>query len=172
MDLQIDEDEGEDLLRSLQAELRRRERGNAVRLEVSGNAPQDSLNWLLPRAGPRRQARRLRRGGAAVPGRHQRAAAPVDERRDLRDEAFLPQYVPPLRDGEDIFETITARDVLLHHPYESFEAVIDFMSQAAEDPRVLAIKQTLYRTGGDSPIGARARSARPSWASRSRRWSS
>jgi polyphosphate kinase len=75
-----------------------------------------------------------------------------DERRDLRDEAFLPQYVPPLRDADDFFETIAGRDVLLHHPYESFEAVIDFLSQAAEDPRVIAIKQTLYRTGGESPM--------------------
>jgi polyphosphate kinase len=75
-----------------------------------------------------------------------------DERRDLRDEAFSPQYVPPLRDSEDFFESIAERDVLLHHPYESFEAVIDFLWQAAEDPRVLAIKQTLYRTGGESPL--------------------
>jgi polyphosphate kinase len=75
-----------------------------------------------------------------------------DERRDLRDEVFTPQYVPPLRDADDFFETIAARDVLLHHPYESFEAVIDFLSQAAEDPRVIAIKQTLYRTGGESPL--------------------
>ncbi len=75
-----------------------------------------------------------------------------DERRDLRDEPFAPQYVPPFRDSEDFFATISERDVLLHHPYESFEAVIDFLWQAAEDPRVLAIKQTLYRTGGESPL--------------------
>jgi polyphosphate kinase len=75
-----------------------------------------------------------------------------DERRDLRDEAFSPQYVPPLRDSEDFFETLKERDVLLHHPYESFEPVIDFLWQAAQDPRVLAIKQTLYRTGGESPM--------------------
>src|SRR5690606_30294539 len=75
-----------------------------------------------------------------------------DERRALRDEAFTPQYVPPLRDSDDFFETIRERDILLHHPYEAFEAVIDFLWQAAEDPRVLAIKQTLYRTGGESPL--------------------
>src|SRR5690606_37608809 len=65
---------------------------------------------------------------------------------------FSPQYVPPLRDSDDFFKTIRERDVLLHHPYESFEAVIDFLSKAAEDPNVLAIKQTLYRTGGESPL--------------------
>jgi polyphosphate kinase len=74
------------------------------------------------------------------------------ERRGLRDEPFSPQYVPPFRDADNFFATIRKRDVLLHHPYESFEAVIDFLSQAAEDPKVLAIKQTLYRTGGESPL--------------------
>jgi polyphosphate kinase len=150
-DLQIDDDEGEDLVRSLQAELRRRERGNAVRLEVSGNAPQDSLNWLCRALGidPKRDVYNV--DGPLFLGDINVLHA-GDERRDLRDEAFMPQYVPPLRDSDDFFETITARDVLLHHPYESFEAVIDFLSQAAEDPRVLAIKQTLYRTGGESPL--------------------
>jgi polyphosphate kinase len=75
-----------------------------------------------------------------------------DDRRERRDEPFTPQYVPPLRDSDDFFHTIQERDVLLHHPYESFEAVIDFLWQAAEDPKVLAIKQTLYRTGGESPL--------------------
>jgi polyphosphate kinase len=150
-DLQVDDDEGEDLVRSLQAELRRRERGNAVRLEVSGNAPQDSLSWLC-----RMLSLDIKRDVYNVDGPlflgDINVLSAGDERRDLRDEAFLPQYVPPLRDSDDFFETITARDVVLHHPYESFEAVIDFLSQAAEDPRVLAIKQTLYRTGGESPL--------------------
>jgi polyphosphate kinase len=150
-DLQIDDEEGEDLLRSLQAELRRRERGHAVRLEVSGAAPQDSLNWLCRalELDPQRDVYTV--DGPLFLGDITVLTA-GDERRDLRDEAFTPQYVPPLRDSEDFFETIAARDVLLHHPYESFEAVIDFLSQAAEDPRVIAIKQTLYRTGGESPL--------------------
>jgi polyphosphate kinase len=75
-----------------------------------------------------------------------------DDRRDLRDEPFSPQYAPALRDSDDFFSTIREGDILLHHPYESFEAVVDFVSQAAEDPHVLAIKQTLYRTGGESPL--------------------
>jgi polyphosphate kinase len=150
-DLQIDDEEGEDLLRSLQAELRRRERGHAVRLEVSGSAPQDSLNWLC-RALELNPARDVYVVDGPLFLGDMTVLNAGDERRDLRDEAFLPQYVPPLRDADDFFETIAARDVLLHHPYESFEAVIDFLSQAAEDPRVIAIKQTLYRTGGESPM--------------------
>jgi polyphosphate kinase len=150
-DLQVDDDEAEDLMRTLQNELRRRERGNAVRLEVSGNAPQDSLNWLCRALGLD-----ARRDVYVVDGPlflgDMTVLSAGDERRDLRDEAFTPQYVPPLRDSEDFFETIAGRDVMLHHPYESFEAVIDFLSQAAEDPRVIAIKQTLYRTGGESPL--------------------
>jgi polyphosphate kinase len=150
-DLQIDDDEGEDLLRSLQAELRRRERGNAVRLEVSGDPPPESLTWLCRALGLDTKRDVYNVNGPLFLGDVTVLSA-GDERRDLRDEAFLPQYVPPLRDADDFFETITARDLLLHHPYESFEAVIDFLSQAAEDPRVLAIKQTLYRTGGESPL--------------------
>jgi polyphosphate kinase len=150
-DLQVDDEEAEDLLRSLQNELRRRERGNAVRLEVSGTAPQDSINWLCRalEINPQRDVYNV--DGPLFLG-DMTVLSAGDERRDLRDEAFLPQYVPPLRDSDDFFETIAARDVLLHHPYESFEAVIDFLSQAAEDPRVIAIKQTLYRTGGESPL--------------------
>ncbi len=150
-DIEIDEDEAEDLLISLQAELRRRERGHAVRLEVSGEAPDDSIHWLCRELDldPGRDVYHV--PGPLSPADLTEMSA-HDERRDLRDEAYSPQYVPPLRDSEDFFETIRERDVLLHHPYESFEAVVDFLSQAAEDPHVLAIKQTLYRTGGESPM--------------------
>jgi polyphosphate kinase len=150
-DIEFDEEEGEDLLITLQAELRRRERGHAVRLEVSGNAPEESIQWLC-----RELELDSTRDVYLVDGPlflgDMTVLTSGDERRDLRDEAFPPQYVPPLRDSEDFFESIAERDVLLHHPYESFEAVIDFLWQAAEDPRVLAIKQTLYRTGGESPL--------------------
>jgi polyphosphate kinase len=150
-DIELDEEEGEDLLITLQAELRRRERGSAVRLEVMGGAPEESIHWLCREldVNPARDVYVL--PGPLFLG-DMTVLTANDERRDLRDEAFTPQYVPPLRDAEDFFETIKERDVLLHHPYESFEAVIDFLSQAAEDPRVLAIKQTLYRTGGESPL--------------------
>ncbi len=75
-----------------------------------------------------------------------------EERRDLRDEPYVPLLVPPLRDADDVFATLRESDVLLHHPYESFDSVVDLITRAAEDPDVLAIKQTLYRAGGDSPI--------------------
>ncbi|HET9929104.1 MAG TPA: polyphosphate kinase 1 [Polyangiaceae bacterium] len=150
-DIELDEEEGEDLLLTLQAELRRRERGNAVRIEVSGNAPEESIQWLCRELDLNPKTDVYLVDGPLFLG-DMTVLTSGDERRDLRDEAFTPQYVPPLRDTEDFFESIAERDVLLHHPYESFEAVIDFLWQAAEDPRVLAIKQTLYRTGGESPL--------------------
>ncbi len=150
-DIEIDDDEAEDLLISLQAELRRRERGHAVRLEVSGDAPDDSIAWLCRELDLEAERDVYPVDGPLYIG-DMTGLVSHDERRDLRDEPFAPQYVPPLRDSDDFFETIRERDVLLHHPYESFEAVVDFLSQAAEDPAVLAIKQTLYRTGGESPM--------------------
>ncbi len=150
-DIELDEDEAEDLLLTIQAELRRRERGHAVRLEVNGDAPSDSIEWLCEELDldPTRDVYRV--DGPLMLDAMTRLTS-RDERPELKDEPFSPQYVPPLRDSEDIFKTIREGDVLLHHPYESFEAVIDFLSQAVEDPNVLAIKQTLYRTGGESPL--------------------
>ncbi|HVR18446.1 MAG TPA: polyphosphate kinase 1, partial [Polyangiaceae bacterium] len=74
------------------------------------------------------------------------------DRPDLKYAPFVPGIDPELRHGSDIFETLSQRDVLLHHPYESFDPVVSFVSRAADDPDVLAIKQTLYRTGGESPL--------------------
>lgn len=150
-DIELDDDEGEDLMITLQAELKRRELGHAVRIGVSGEAPRDSLEWLCRELdlNPDRDVYHV--NGPLIMA-DLGALTAGDDRRDLRDEAFSPQYVTPLRDSDDFFATIRERDILLHHPYESFEAVVDFLSQAAEDPNVLAIKQTLYRTGGESPM--------------------
>lgn len=150
-DLEIDEDEAEDLLLTIQQELRRRDRGNAVRVEISGSTTAGSLSKLC-------RALKLneREDVYRVPGplhlADLSAMVSREERRDLRDDAVALHVVPPLRDADDLFAVIRERDVLLHHPYESFEPVVELVSRAADDPNVLAIKQTLYRAGGDSPI--------------------
>jgi polyphosphate kinase len=149
-DLSIDEDEADDLLKTIQKELRRRERGNAVRLEIAHDTPAEVLTFL-------RSALRLEADDIYLyeGPLHLADLAPIagrDELRDLRDEPFSPQIVPPLQEYDDIFKVIAERDILLQHPYESFEDVVEFISEAADDPNVLAIKQTLYRTSADSPI--------------------
>ena len=149
-DLSIDEDEADDLVKTIQKELRRRERGSAVRLEIAHDSPPEVVNFL-------RTALRLETDDVyLIDGPlHLADLAPIYARDDLReykDEAFSPQIVPPLQEYDDIFRVIAQRDILLQHPYESFEDVVEFISEAASDPNVLAIKQTLYRTSADSPI--------------------
>ncbi len=149
-DIEVDEEEAEDLLQSIQQELRRRERGNAVRLEVSGDAPAGSLAKLVKafKLDPEKDVYLVR---GMLNAADLMSITRADERA-LRDEPFQPHAVPPLRDAEDIFAVVREQDVLLHHPYESFDGVLELISRAADDPDVLAIKQTLYRAGGDSPI--------------------
>ena len=149
-DIEVDEEEAEDLLQSIQQELRRRERGNAVRLEVAGDPPAGSLAKLV-----KAFKLDLERDVYNVTGMLNIGdfmSITRYENRTLRDEPFVPHPVPPLRDADDIFATIREQDVLLHHPYEPFDAVVDLVARAADDPDVLAIKQTLYRAGGDSPV--------------------
>jgi polyphosphate kinase len=150
-DLEIDEEEAHDLLQTIQQELRRRERGNAVRLEVAGEPTPASLTKLVKalKLDPERDVYRTT-GVLNVADLMQIVGR--EELRELRDEPFTGMAVPPLRDSEDVFATVREGDVLLSHPYESFDAVVDFITRAADDPDVLAIKQTLYRAGGDSPI--------------------
>jgi polyphosphate kinase len=150
-DMEIDEEEAEDLLQTIQQELRRRERGNAVRLEVAGEPTPASLAKLVKalKLDPDRDVYRTS-GILNVSDLMQIVAR--DERRDLRDDPFTALAVPPLRESDDLFATVREGDVLLHQPYESFDSVVELITRAAEDPDVLAIKQTLYRAGGDSPI--------------------
>lgn len=150
-DLEIDEDEAEDLLLTIQQELRKRDRGNAVRIEISGTTTPGSLSKLC-RALKLNEPEDIYRVSGPLHLADLSAIVAKEDRRDLRDEAVVFHVVPPLRDAEDLFAVIRERDILLHHPYESFEPIVDLISRAADDPNVLAIKQTLYRAGGDSPI--------------------
>jgi polyphosphate kinase len=150
-DLEIDEEEAEDLLQTIQQELRRRDRGNAVRLEISGEVLPGSLARLC-KALKLDPAEDVYQVNGPLNFADLSRVVIKDERRELRDEPFSPQIVPPLRESDDIFAMIREKDLLLHHPYESFDSVMEFISRAADDPHVLAIKQTLYRTSGDSPI--------------------
>lgn len=151
-DLEIDEEEGEDLLATIQAELRRRDRGNAVRVEIGMGEGVETSVQRLCRALKLDQRLDVYRVTGPLHLADLSAMVADDERRELRDEPFSPQVPPALRDPDDIFAVIREKDVLLHHPYDAFTPVMELVSRAADDPNVLAIKQTLYRTGGDSPL--------------------
>ena len=149
-DLDIAEEEAEDLLSTIQDQLRRRDRGEPVRLELSERASDELTRYLLKRV--ELDDERLHRAhGLIAPAALMQVYGAV-ERPDLKEPSFSPLPSPRLRYAHNVFRAVAERDVLLHHPYESFRHVIDFIEQAADDPDVVAIKQTLYRTSGDSPI--------------------
>ncbi len=152
-DLEVEEDRDEDLLQALERELARRRFGPAVRLEVTSTMDPQILEVLLS------EMEMKPNDVLQVPGLLDLAAlwALYDlDRPELKDEPFVPATHPRLSDGEtpkSVFATLREGDVLLHHPYHSFATSVQrFIEQAAADPNVLAIKQTLYRTSGDSPI--------------------
>ena len=149
-DLNVDEEESEDLLSTIQEELRRRDRGAAVRLELDAVASPQIESQLT--AALKLEAPDVYRQQAPLQPVDLMALTDVDPRPELRVESFVPAVPPVLRDVGSILDVIAERDVLLHHPYESFDPVVRFLEEAAEDPDVLAIKQTLYRTSGDSPM--------------------
>jgi polyphosphate kinase len=174
MDIELLEQEADDLLRSLETRLRARQRTEAVRLEVSAGMNPAILKMLVteeelhydkrPAAGPKTVAG-LSEAGAPSSGYNEvyEIAGPLDMtclhelsqqvgRDDLRDPPLVPRAPVGLERYNNIFNEIADRDILLHHPFESFAPVVDFVQTAARDPQVLAIKQTLYRTSGDSPI--------------------
>jgi polyphosphate kinase len=151
-DLEIDEEEGEDLLQTIQAELRRRDRGHAVRVEIGMGEEVDASVVRLCKALKLDVNEDVYRVSGPLYFADLLAMIEGDNRPKLRDERFTPQVPLPLRDKDNLFAVIKERDLVLHHPYDSFEPVVEFINQAAEDPDVLAIKQTLYRAGGDSPI--------------------
>ncbi len=149
-DISIDEEEQEDLLKAVQEELRRRDRGLAIRLEISTNASVEMERTL---------GRMLR----IEPWETYRVQAPLqlqdfmslgehDPRPELHQEPLVQAQAPAFRDQDAVFAVVREKDVLVHHPYESFDPVVRFIEEAADDPHVLAIKQTMYRTSWNSPF--------------------
>jgi polyphosphate kinase len=153
-DLEVEEDRDEDLLQALERELARRRFGPPVRLEVAATISDNVLDWLV------RELDMDSHDILRVPGLLDLSALwqvyeGVD-RPDLKDRPFVPATHPRFVEGEtprSVFATLRDGDILVHHPYHSFSTSVQrFIEQAAADPHVLAIKQTLYRTSGDSPV--------------------
>lgn len=149
-DLTIDEDEAEDLLQEIQKQLKKRQWGEVIRLEVEDKVDKRLLGILKEDLhiaqedifkinGPLDLTFLMKMYG-------------IEGEDELRYPPYQPQRVPKIVPGEDIFEAIRKGDILLHHPYQTFDPVVDFIRQASVDPDVLAIKQTLYRVSGNSPI--------------------
>jgi len=149
-DLYIDEEEAENLLRTIEDELRKRARGNAVRLEIEHGCPPDMRSVLLDIFKLTENDVYLVNGPLNF--LHLMPLTSIDALASLRDKPYVPIVSHLLPVGCDYFRIIRQRDVLLHHPYQSFSSVVEFLEHAASDPAVLAIKMTLYRTSGDSPI--------------------
>lgn len=154
-DLTLEEDEADDLLVALEVELRRRRFGEAIRLEVHSGMSEEFLGLLMEQLEITREDIYI---SDAPLGLHDLWSLYSLDRPDLKGDGWSPLTPKRLLDGDhvgDIFAAIRESDVLLHHPYESFtDSVEAFVKQAANDPNVIAIKQTLYRTSGDSPIVA------------------
>jgi polyphosphate kinase len=149
-DLEIDEEESEDLVSAVQEELRRRDRGAAVRLEVAASAA-DPIVSALVRA-LKLEASDVYRISGPLQVQDLLQLGDADPRPELRLEPWIAPLPKPFEEGVPVREAIAAGEVLLHHPYDSFDPVVRFVEEAADDPDVLAIKQTLYRTSGDSPF--------------------
>ncbi len=158
-DFFVDDDAIDDLMLAVEGELAMRNYGDEVRLEIDGNCPEETVNFLLARFDLKPDRLFLANGPVNL-SRIQTILNMV-ERPDLKFPPFKTSLPSALGRNKDIFAAIRKQDILLHHPYESFSPVVDFIRQAAADPDVLAIKQTLYRTGVDSPIvGALIKAAR------------
>lgn len=148
---EIDDDEVEDLLKAIEESVRKRKRGTAVRLEVEADAPEEVVQFLTSSLDLDTVADVFRLPGVLdLTGMFQ--VYGLHGYPNLRDPEFVPQLVPDFANAPNIWTAIRARDILVHHPYESFTPVVDFVEAAAADDRVLAIKQTLYRTSSDSPV--------------------
>ncbi len=149
-DLFVEQEEVDDLLRAVEGELASRRFGDAVRLETAHDCPAEILKYLLDQFGLTEED--LYKVSGPVNLNRLMAVYDLVDRNELKYAAFTPSLPERLRMGSDIFATLRGGDVLLHHPFQGFGPVTDFIKQAAADPQVLAIKQTLYRTDADSAI--------------------
>ena len=148
-DLYVDDEDVDDLMRALEGELFESRFGDEVRLEVAHDCPEDLAGYLLTHFNL--SAQDLYRVPGPVNLNRLLAVYDLVDRSDLKFPPFTPG-MPKSLVNANIFDAITERDILLHHPFESFAPVMDFVYRAANDPAVLAIKQTLYRTTPDSPL--------------------
>ncbi len=149
-DLSIDEDEAEDLLQEIQKQLRKRQWGEVIRLEVEEKVDKRLLKILQDDLHIAQED--IFKINGPIDLTFLMKLYGIEDGDDLRYPPHKPQQAPQIAPGQDIFEEIRKGDILLHHPYQTFDPVVDFIRQAAKDPDVLAIKQTLYRVSGNSPI--------------------
>lgn len=148
-EIEIEEDEADDLLKTVEQQLRQRRFGSCVRLEVDTTMPAVMANYLRREIDLEEIDVFTVNGPLHVPDLM--ALYKLDYPQ-LKDRGFTPAIPTALANEENIFDVVRRQDILLHHPYDSFSPTVDFIQAAAVDPKVLAIKQTLYRTSGDSPI--------------------
>ncbi|HKM20886.1 MAG TPA: RNA degradosome polyphosphate kinase [Lachnospiraceae bacterium] len=149
-DLTIEEDEAADLLKEIEKQLKKRQWGEAIRLEVADDIDKRLLKILRQELSIKEEDIYKINGPLDLTFLMKMYGLPGFEH--LKNEPYTPQTIPNLQTDKDIFEQIREGDKLLHHPYQTFQPIVEFIRQAARDPEVLAIKQTLYRVSGNSPI--------------------
>ena len=149
-DLTIDEDDAADLLKEIERQIKQRQWGEVIRLEVEDSIDKELLNQLVKQLEVEKENIFAINGPLDLTFLSKLSG--LDGFDHLKNPKYTPQPVPELNSEESIFDQIRKKDIFLHHPYETFDPVVQFISQAAVDPNVLAIKQTLYRVSSHSPI--------------------